>query len=95
MQAQRQPRREGTLHLLRRFGEFMHGSAWKYLGSIFAVGVTIAVSFLTPLLIAGTVDAITDALSGVPSPELNLPVFVAAWFEARGGAQELTVCRKG
>ena len=89
MQAQRQPRREGTLHLLRRFGEFMHGSAWKYLGSIFAVGVTIAVSFLTPLLIAGTVDAITDALSGVPSPELNLPGFVAAWFEARGGAQYL------
>ena len=64
MQEKTQKQRGGTLRLVRRFGEFMTGSGWKYFGCVLTVGVTVLVSFVTPLLIGGTVDAITDALSG-------------------------------
>ena len=85
-----QPARHGEgLRMLRRFREFMKGSALRYLGSILAVGMTVAVSFLTPLLVAGTVDAIDAALNGQMDAPLNLPRFVEGWFAARGGVQYL------
>ncbi|MGN0802576.1 MAG: ABC transporter ATP-binding protein [Candidatus Faecivicinus sp.] len=89
MQENQTKRRSEGLALLRRFSEFMLGSGWKYAGSILAVLITVAVSFLTPLLVAGTVDAITDALNGASDAPLHLPGAVAAWFSARGGVNYL------
>ena len=88
MQKTPSSRGEG-LRLLRRFLEFMEGSLWKYLGSILAVLIAIGISFLTPLLLAGTIDAITDMVAGRSDAALNLPGFIAGWFNARGGAAYL------
>ncbi len=79
-------RRGGSLRLFGRFYEFMRGSLRKYVGGVLAVIVTVAVSFLAPLLLAGAVDAITDALQGQTGAPVNLPAFLAGWFDARGGA---------
>ena len=86
MQEKTQKQRGGTLRLVRRFGEFMTGSGWKYFGCVLTVGVTVLVSFVTPLLIGGTVDAITDALSGKTGAALDFPEPFLGWFNARGGA---------
>lgn len=86
MQENQTKRRGEGLALLRRFSEFMRGSGWKYAGSILAVLITVMVSFLTPLLVAGTVDAITDTLKGNPDAPLHLPGLVARWYDVRGGA---------
>ena len=77
------------LAIIRRFPEFMAGSGFKYLGSILSIVVSVMVSFLTPLLIAGAVDAITDTVNGNGANAVNLPGFLAKWFNARGGAAYL------
>ncbi|MBQ8088975.1 MAG: ABC transporter ATP-binding protein, partial [Clostridia bacterium] len=71
--------------LLRRFSALMQGSRSKYLGSMFAVLVAVLVSFVTPLLFAGTVDAVSNVLSGTPSVSVNLPQPFRAFYDARGG----------
>ena len=86
MQNDRSSRQGGALRLFGRFYEFMRGSARKYVGGMLAVTVTAAVSFLTPMLVGGTVDAITDAVQGNGNAPVNLPGFLAGWFEARGAA---------
>ena len=73
--------------LLRRFAPFMKGSGRKYAGSILAIVVSVLTSFLSPLLIAGAVDAITDTLNGKGANPVNLPGFLAGWFNALGGAE--------
>ena len=78
-----------NLAILRRFPEFMSGSGGKYLGSIVCVLVAVLTSFLTPLLIAGGVDAVTDAVAGRLDAPVNLPGGLASWFDARGGAEYL------
>ncbi len=78
-----------NLFVLRRFSEFMSGSGLKYAGSVLAVAIGVLTAFLTPLLIAGSVDAVTDTLNGAGANPVNLPGFLAAWFNARGGAQYL------
>ena len=85
-QTQKSPAERGVL---QRFGEFMQGSGLKYLGSVFSVAVSVLASFLTPLLIAGAVDAVTDTLSGKGASAVNLPGFLAGFFDARGGAAYL------
>ena len=75
--------------VLRRFGEFMKGSGLKYLGSVFCVAVSVLTGFITPLLIAGAVDAVTDTLNGKGVNGVNLPGFLAGFFDARGGAEYL------
>ena len=89
MQNDRSSRQGGAMRLFGRFYEFMRGSARKYVGGMLAVAVTAAVSFLTPMLVGGTVDAITDAVQGNGNAPVNLPGFLAGWFEARGGAAYL------
>ena len=75
-----------ALAVIRRFPEFMKGSSLKYLGSVLSVAITVFTSFITPLLIAGAVDAITDTLNGKGANGVNLPGFLARWFDVRGGA---------
>ena len=72
--------------VLRRFREFMQGSSARYLGSIAAVAVSVLASFLTPLLIAGAVDAISDAAAGRDAAPVHLPGPLAEWFNGMGGA---------
>ena len=75
--------------VLQRFPEFMKGSGLKYAGSVSAVAVSVLTGFVTPLLIAGAVDAITDTLNGAGGNPVNLPGFLAGWFDVRGGAEYL------
>ena len=75
--------------ILKRFPEFMSGSIRKYAGSMLCVVVTVLVGFFTPLLYAGGVDAITDTVNGSGTNPVNLPGFLADWFNARGGAEYL------
>ena len=75
--------------ILKRFPEFMRGSIRKYVGSILSVVVSVLVSFFTPLLVAGAVDAVTDTVNGAGANPVNLPAFLAPWFNARGGAEYL------
>lgn len=89
MQKKHPIRRGENLMLLRRFSAFMRGSTLKYAGCILAVLITITVSFLSPLLIAGAVDAITATVQGDSDAALNLPGFIARWYESRGGASYL------
>ncbi len=78
-----------NMDALRRFPQFMQGSGLKYLGSVISVAVAVLTSFLAPLLIAGAVDAITDTVNGRGANGVNLPGFLAGWFDARGGAEYL------
>ena len=89
MQEKQTKKRGETLQLIRRFSVFMSGSALKYAGCIFAVLITVAVSFTTPLLVSGAVDAITDTVQGNMNAAVNLPFFLSGWFEARGGVSYL------
>ena len=77
---------ESSLRLMRRFLEFMRGSGWKYLGSVACVAVSVGVAFVTPLMLAGAVDALTGVVRGDVNAPLNLPGFIARWYDARGGA---------
>ncbi len=89
MQEKQTKKRGETLQLIRRFSVFMSGSALKYAGCILAVLITVAVSFTTPLLVSGAVDAITDTVQGNTNATVNLPFFLSGWFEARGGVSYL------
>ena len=71
---------------MHRLPEFMAGSGAKYLGSVASVVVAVLAAFLTPLLVAGAVDAITDTVSGSAAAPVNLPGFLADYCNARGGA---------
>ena len=82
-------KKNANMEVLRRFPQFMQGSGLKYLGSVISVAITVLAAFLTPLLIAGAVDAITDTMNGHGGNAVNLPGFLAGWFNARGGAEYL------
>ena len=74
-----------TSRKLKLCAEFMRGSFTKYIGAILAVAITAALSFITPKMLGGAIDAITASVKGDLDAPLNLPGPVAAWFEARGG----------
>ena len=69
-----------------RLRELMAGSGARYLGSAFAVAASVLASFLTPLLVAGAVDAVTDTANGNAAAAVNLPGILASYCDARGGA---------
>jgi ATP-binding cassette subfamily B protein len=60
--------------------EFMHGSMARYLGAILAVVVSVVVGFVTPLLLAETIDAVIGN-----TRELRLPGFIGQWVDSMGG----------
>ncbi len=69
---------------LRLIREFMRGNGLKYLGAVFAVVVTVTVGFITPLLLAETIDAVIGRVR-----PLNLPGFLNNWIESLGGVDFL------
>lgn len=64
--------------------EFLQGNVSRYVGSIFAVVLSVAVSFVTPLILAETIDAVI----GQKRP-LAIPGVIGQWVERLGGRQFL------
>ena len=60
--------------------EFMRGSAWRYAGAIASVVVAVVVSFITPLILAETIDAVIGQKRA-----LAIPGILGQWVEALGG----------
>lgn len=71
-------------HRIRLCLEFMKGNLLKYLGAILAVAGSVAIGFITPLLLAETIDAIIGA-----KRPLNLPGVIGSWVEGMGGRDYL------
>ena len=63
---------------------FLEGNAARYFGSIGAVVVNVAIGFLTPLVLAETIDAVI----GQKRP-LAIPGFLGRWVERLGGREFL------
>ncbi len=63
---------------------FLEGNAVRCFGSIGAVVVNVAISFLTPLVLAETIDAVI----GQKRP-LSIPGFLGQWVERLGGREFL------
>ena len=78
-----------TSRKLKLCASFMRGSFAKYIGAILAVAITAAISFVTPKMLGGAIDAITASVQGDLDAPLNLPGPVAQWFAERGGVAYL------
>ena len=65
---------------LRLMGRLIADNKWYFLGAALCTFVSVAVDYMTPLLLAETLD---HYLSGQPS---QLPGFLNAWVEKLGGA---------
>ncbi|MCE5342241.1 MAG: ABC transporter ATP-binding protein/permease [Eubacteriales bacterium] len=63
----------------------MKGNILKYIGAIGAMVVGVFIGFVTPLMLAGTIDALVNAANHQMDAALDLPNPVGAWFMARGG----------
>lgn len=63
---------------------FLSGNAARYFGSIGAVVINVAISFLTPLVLAETIDAVI----GQTRP-LAIPGILGRWVEQLGGREFL------
>ncbi len=63
---------------------FLHGNVWRYIASIFAVAVTVAVSFITPLILAETIDAVI-----AQSRPLAISGILGQWVQRLGGREFL------
>ncbi len=69
---------------LRLALSFMKGTVWYYVGSVAAVAVNVGIGFLTPLILAETIDAII----GQKRP-LAIPGILGQWVEQLGGREFL------
>ena len=65
---------------LRLMGRLIAENKWYFLGAALCTLLSVAADYMTPLLLAETLD---HYLSGLPS---QLPGFVNAWVERLGGA---------
>lgn len=63
----------------------MKGNILKYVGAIAAMVVSVVVGFVSPLMLAGTVDALVNATAQNVGAAVTLPAPLGAWFTARGG----------
>lgn len=66
-----------NFNLLRAF---LRGNLMGYAGAVLCMALGLAASFLSPLLLSETIDAIIGDVR-----PLNLPAFVMRWVESRGG----------
>ncbi|MBQ2956881.1 MAG: ABC transporter ATP-binding protein [Clostridia bacterium] len=69
---------------LKLIYSFLRGNVWRYLGSVFAVVLTVAVNFVTPLILAETIDGVI----GQKRP-LAIPGILGQWDERLGGREFL------
>ena len=74
---------------LRLLAEMMRGNGLKYAGAILALAAAAAISFVSPIVLRGTIDALTAAVEGNWDAPLRLPGIFNGYFEARGGVRYL------
>ena len=65
--------------------ELMKGVRLQYIGAIMAIIVTVALGFISPLMLSGTIDALVSASEGNMGAQIDLPMSLGDWFMARGG----------
>jgi hypothetical protein len=63
----------------------MKGNLLKYTGAIGAMVVGVGIGFVSPLLLAGTIDALVNAADQNMTAVVDLPAPLGGWFMARGG----------
>lgn len=74
-----------TTQQKRILRSLMKGNRMKYVGAIAAMTLSVGISFLSPLMLAGTIDGLVSAANGQMDAAINLPNPLGAWFMARGG----------
>ena len=65
---------------LQMIRTFLHGNAPRYFGSLGSVIINVAISFVTPLVLAETIDGIIGQ-----EHEMALPGILGVWAEQLGG----------
>lgn len=63
----------------------MKGNTLKYIGAIGAMVVGVVIGFVSPLMLAGTIDALVNVANHKMDAAITLPNPVGAWFMAQGG----------
>ncbi len=81
MASQSQHKKTGKLRMI--YG-FLRGNVWRYAASVLAVIVAVAVSFITPLILAETIDAVIGQ-----QRELAIPGILGQWVHNLGGREFL------
>ncbi len=74
----------GRIGKLKMIYGFLRGNVWRYIASILAVVVAVAVSFVTPLILAETIDAVI-----AQSRPLAIPGILGQWIRQLGGREFL------
>ena len=69
--------------------DLMKGVGRHYLGAIVAIVVTVAIGFISPLMLSGAIDALEAAASGRMDAVVDLPAPLGGWFMAHGGVSYL------
>ncbi len=69
--------------------DLMRGVGKQYLGAIVAIVVTVAIGFISPLMLSGTIDALEAAANGRMDAVIDLPSPLGDWFMAQGGVAYL------
>ena len=64
--------------------ELMKGNRLRFAGAIGAMVVGVGIGLVTPLMLAGTIDALINA-GPHPDAPVALPGAIGQWFMARGG----------
>lgn len=69
--------------------DLMKGVGKQYLGAIVAIVVTVAIGFISPLMLSGTIDALEAAANGQMDAVIDLPAPLGNWFMDQGGVSYL------
>ncbi|MBQ4090164.1 MAG: ABC transporter ATP-binding protein [Clostridia bacterium] len=65
--------------------ELMKGIRLQYAGAMLAIVVTVAIGFISPLMLSGTIDALEAAANGNMDAVIDLPAPLGSWFMEQGG----------
>ncbi len=74
---------------IRLLAEMMRGNRLRYLGAVLAMATAAAISFVSPMVLRGVIDALTAASEGDWSAPVKLPGPLGAFFTTRGGVRYL------
>ena len=66
---------------LRLMGKLMTANKWFFLAALFCTVFTVIIDFVTPIVLAETLDYY---LQGKPS---RMPAFINAWVDSIGGPE--------
>ena len=69
--------------------DLMKGIRLQYAGAMLAIIVTVAIGFISPLMLSGTIDALEAAANGNLDAVIDLPSPLGPWFMQQGGISYL------